>query len=412
MKRYVFVIGLLTVLAFAGCKDKKEEIPIAVNSSSQLEDEDPSDELDEQLPGEDVPDYDIDLPDKLSSFTIAIWGESYKIPMTYEEFTALGWVYKGDETTKLGAESYVENEKFEQEGNILYVDLMNPNTENSQISQCYIAGIHVDAAGAEGQGIYINLPGKIVFQKSTEEEVTAAYGSPIDRYEEGKSILLTYEYGMNSQVKFSFDEETKVMMGIDIRNFRNPEGEEELENVSDAITPEVEAYLPPEFEGVLLQDFVVRYDGAYYRLPAPVSAFLDSGWELDKDGSDEAVKSGKYGYATLLKNKQKIYAVVYNYGTDATTIRNCFVTTLYGDLDTTKIQITVAGGITLGMGEEEFLQKAAEQPYEKTEDVDNGYDIYTFYVNEGKLDYTQITIDQVLHIVRQIKVVHNKDAVE
>lgn len=412
MKRYVFVIGLLTVLAFAGCKDKKEEIPIAVNSSSQLEDEDPSDELDEQLPGEDVPDYDINLPDKLSSFTIAIWGETYKIPMTYEEFTALGWVYKGDETTKLGAESYVENEKFEQEGNVLYVDLMNPNTENSQISQCYIAGIHVDAAAAEGQGIYINLPGRIVFQKSTEEEVTAAYGSPIDRYEEGRSILLTYEYGMNSQVKFSFDEETKVMMGIDIRNFRNPEGEEELENVSDAITPEVEAYHPPEFEGVLLQDFVIRYDGAYYRLPAPVSAFLDNGWELDKDGSDEAVKSGKYGYATLLKNKQKIYAVVYNYGTDATTIRNCFVTTLYGDLDTTKIQITVAGGITLGMGEEEFLQKAAEQPYEKTEDVDNGYDIYTFYVSEGKLDYTQITVDQVLHIVRQIKVVHNKEAVQ
>lgn len=412
MKRYVFVIGLLTVLAFAGCKDKKEEIPIAVNSSSQLDDEDPSDELDEQLPGEDVPDYDIDLPEKLSSFTIAIWGETYKIPMTYEEFTALGWVYKGDATTKLGAESYVENEKFEQEGNVLYADLMNPNTENSQISQCYIAGIHVDAAAAEGQGIYINLPGKIVFQKSTEEEVTAAYGSPIDRYEEGKSILLTYEYGMNSQVKFSFDEETKAMMGIDIRNFRNPEGEEELENVSDAVTPEVEAYHPPEFEGVLLQDFVIRYDGAYYRLPAPVSAFLDNGWELDKDGSDEAVKSGKYGYATLLKNEQKIYAVVYNYGTDATTIKNCFVTTLYGDLDTTKIQITVAGGITLGMGEEEFLQKAAEQPYEKTEDVDNGYDIYTFYVSEGKLDYTQITVDQVLHIVRQIKVVHNKDAVQ
>ena len=88
------------------------------------------------------------------------------------------------------------------------------------------------------------------------------------------------------------------------------------------------------------------------------------------------------------------------------------MTTLYGDLDTTKIQITVAGGITLGMGEEEFLQKAAEQPYEKTEDVDNGYDIYTFYVSEGKLDYTQITVDQVLHIVRQIKVVHNKDAVQ
>ena len=412
MKRYVFVIGMLTVLALAGCKDNKEEIPIATNSSSQLDDEDPTDELEDELPGEDIPDYSVDLPEKLSSFTIAIWGEVYKIPISYEEFTALGWTYKGKETAQLGPESYVENEQFEQEGNVVYVDLMNLDTESQPVSQCYIAGIHVDASSAESQGIHINLPGGIVFQKSTEEEVIAAYGSPIDRYEEGKSILLTYEYGMNSRVKLSFDEETGVLMEISLQNFRNPEGEEDLENVSDAITPEVEAYKLPEAEGILLQDFIVQYDGVLYQLPAPVSCFLDHGWTLDEDGSDEAVKSGKYGYATLVRNEQKIYAVVYNYGTEATTIKNCFVTTLYGDLDTTKIQISIAGGITLGMREEEFLERVGDQKYEKTEDKDNGYDIYTFYIDDEQLDYTQVTVDKVLHLVRQIKVVHNQDAVE
>lgn len=411
MKRCLFVISLITVLALAGCKDKKEEIPIATNSSSHLEDEDPTDELKEELPGEDIPDYDVKLPEKLSSFTIAIWGEVYKIPISYEDFTALGWTYKGKETVQLGPESYVENEQFEQEGNKLTVDLMNLDTESQPVSNCYVAGIHVNAASAEGQGIHINLPGGIVFQKSTEDDVITAYGSPIDRYEEGKSILLTYEYGMNSRVKMSFDEESGVMMGLSIQNFRNPEGEEELKNVSDAVTPEVEAYETPEAEGALLQEFIVRYDGVLYRLPAPVSSFTNNGWEVDQDGSDEAVKPGKYGYATLLNKGQKIYAVVYNYGTEATTIKNCFVTTLYGDLDSTKVQISVAGGITLGMGEDAFLEKAGDQKYEKTEDTDNGYDIYTFYIDDEKLDFTEVTIDRVLHLVRQIKVVHNQDEV-
>ena len=172
------------------------------------------------------------------------------------------------------------------------------------------------------------------------------------------------------------------------------------------------AYIAPETEGNQLQEFIVLYDGAYYKLPAPVSSFTANGWQINKEESDAAVKNGKYGYVTLEKAGQKLYAIVHNYGKDATTIRNCFVTTLYGDLDTTKVPITVAGGITLGMDEERFLSAAEGQTYEKTEDTDNKYDIYTFYAGEGHLDYTQVTIDQVLHLVRQIKVVHNQETAE
>ena len=64
------------------------------------------------------------------------------------------------------------------------------------------------------------------------------------------------------------------------------------------------------------------------------------------------------------------------------------------------------------MDEERFLSAAEGQTYEKTEDTDNKYDIYTFYAGEGHLDYTQVTIDQVLHLVRQIKVVHNQETAE
>ena len=115
MKRYAWGLCLIAALAMTGCEEKKEEIPIGTNSSSLLEDEEPADELDEEFPGEDIPDYQVELPEEMSSFTIAIWGEVYKMPVSYEDFISLGWEYDGDDTVTVGAETYLENEKFEQE---------------------------------------------------------------------------------------------------------------------------------------------------------------------------------------------------------------------------------------------------------------------------------------------------------
>ena len=92
MKRYAWGLCLIAALAMTGCEEKKEEIPIGTNSSSLLEDEEPADELDEEFPGEDIPDYQVELPEEMSSFTIAIWGEVYKMPVSYEDFISLGSV--------------------------------------------------------------------------------------------------------------------------------------------------------------------------------------------------------------------------------------------------------------------------------------------------------------------------------
>lgn len=56
------------------------------------------------------------------------------------------------------------------------------------------------------------------------------------------------------------------------------------------------------------------------------------------------------------------------------------------------------------------MNLAGEQKYEKTENEDKEYDVYTFYLGENKADYTQISLDQTLKIVREISVVHNQDA--
>ena len=89
-------------------------------------------------------------------------------------------------------------------------------------------------------------------------------------------------------------------------------------------------------------------------------------------------------------------------------MRNCFVTSLYGDLDTTKIPISITNGITLGTSESNFLAKAGDAKSEKTEKENSNLTLYTFYSDDEKLDYTEIGIDNDLKLVRSIKVVHNQ----
>ena len=135
---------------------------------------------------------------------------------------------------------------------------------------------------------------------------------------------------------------------------------------------------------------------------------LDHDWTVNTKESDTAVLNGKYGYVTLEKGGQKLYCTVHNYGAEATTVRNCFVTSLYGDLDTTKIPISITNGITLGTSESDFLAKAGDAKSEKTEKEDSNLTLYTFYSDDEKLDYTEIGIDNDLKLVRSIKVVHNQ----
>ncbi|MGN0315230.1 MAG: hypothetical protein ACI4EG_10640 [Fusicatenibacter sp.] len=409
-KTWILILSLvLAVPGITSCQKQEEDIPITTISQS-TEDEDPEDNLEEEL-GDEIPEYDVELPEELGSFELAIWGELYTIPESYEHFVNKGWVYQGDEERQINPESYSEDEVFEMDGNTITVDVMNPDTTKKAVWECMIGGIHIDTNTAGGQSIYVNLPGGIVMQESLAEEVEDAYGLPKDRYETENCLQLTYEFGLYQTVTLGFDTDTETLVTLDMQNFRTKAGEEELENVSDAVTPEVEAYAAPETDSETINDFIVRYDGVLYRLPTPVSQLIEHGWTVNETESDRAVRNGKYGYVTLEKDGQKLYATVHNYGQEPTTVRNCFVTALYGDLDTTKVPIVITGGITLGTREEEFRNIVGDAKYEKKEDADNKVTYYTFYTDEKQLDYTQVSIDDALHLVRSIRVVHNQEEI-
>ena len=240
------------------------------------------------------------------------------------------------------------------------------------------------------------------------EDVESIYGSPKDRYEADTSVQFTYEYGLYQTITLGFNNETGILYSLDMQNFTTTADAEALDGVSDATTPEVEAYQAPEADSSEINDWTVRFDDVLYHLPVPVSELLDHDWTINTKESDTAVLNGKYGYVTLEKGGQKLYCTVHNYGAEATTVRNCFVTSLYGDLDTTKIPISITNGITLGTSESDFLAKAGDAKSEKAEKEDSNLTLYTFYSDDEKLDYTEVGIDNDLKLVRSIKVVHNQ----
>lgn len=405
--KHVLVV-LLAGLLLAGCSSKKEEKPLSDNPLPADDNESlvmDGDNTDTPPNGEEVPQYDVELPDELSSFSFSLWGEKYTLPMKATDFTALGWVSDGLDQMQIQPQSYIEDVTFSQADQEISADLVNMTDQVLTADQCFVGGIAVNASGKTAD-LYMELPGDIVLRVATEADVREAYGAPRDRYEEGNTVSCTYTFGVNREAVLGFTD--NVLTTVDLRDYTNPGGEESLEGAEQGTTPEVEAYQPPEQLSEELNDFTVLYAGSLYRLPAPVAAFEDNGWELNTEESDEAVPAGEFGYATLEKDGQKLYTVVYNYGQGPTVSSNCFVTSVSGDMDTVKVPITVAGNISLGTSLEEFELFADGKDYEKSEDEDAGAVTYTFYADGSEQNYTEITVDRALGMVRGIQAVCNR----
>ena len=195
MKKYRWVLTAVFaafLVGTSGCGKKTETIPITTISQS-TDDDDPEDNLAASGDSDEIPEYDVDLSKNLNSFQLAIWGDTYEIPESYADFTALGWVYSGDDTKEIQPESFSEGESFEKDGNQITVDIANPDTTAKPVAECLIGGIHIDTSTAEGQNIYVGLPNGVTLQQSLMEDVESIYGAPKDRYEADTSVQFTYE---------------------------------------------------------------------------------------------------------------------------------------------------------------------------------------------------------------------------
>jgi len=155
--------------------------------------------------------------------------------------------------------------------------------------------------------------------------------------------------------------------------------------VGGDVTEEASAYKAPAELGDDLFSGIVQYGDALYQLPAPVSEFVNNGWTIQPENSDEKLAASDTGWVTLMKDNQIYKASVKNYGKSQTTINNCFVVTIESS-ENVKIALTIQKGISVGISEEDLLRALEGIDYDCEES--ELYHAYEFQVGDNTLsDY-------------------------
>ena len=206
--------------------------------------------------------------------------------------------------------------------------------------------------------------------KSSLEDIKAAYGDSIDTYEGDLYTQYTYSKDYYEEIRLSVYKDDNTLKEIDLRNYVEPEGFDKG-SVSDEVPEIVSSYTAPtELSDDILAP-QVEYCGDLYSLPAPVSAFLANGWEL-QDVADDAYVAGRdLEFVDMMKNNQSVHFSVYNFTQNATSIENCFVRDLeIGSYDSEALTLKLSGGYTLGAKKADLIAAAEAKGYEYAEDGD------------------------------------------
>ena len=312
------------------------------------------------------------------SFQVEYAGKLIQLPMTYDEFTALGWTLSENDSpdTMVPTGSYAMV-TFNNGEVSAYVNVINFGINEAAVKDCLVAGIKLDMSWGDTDltATPVNLPGGISMGVSNIDDIKAAYGEPSDVYDGDLYTKLTYEKDSYEKVELYVYKETNTLLQTDIRNFKEPENFDKG-SVSTEVPEIVTNYQAPAALGSDFMDPEVEFMGNLYRLPAPVSVFLENGWEMKDVAEDAFVEGGGVEFIEMMKENQTVRFSVHNLTENATSIENCFVTELsFGAYDPEVLALKLSEDITLGADKSELIAKAGERGY-LYEDSDNYLTIY------------------------------------
>lgn len=313
-----------------------------------------------------------ELGDDIYSFSMEFDGQTMKFPMTYQEFTDMGWELSSSEDpdTKVSTNSYGML-TFNKGASSVYADVINLGINEVGLEDCLIGGISVDGSyDVDLTAVSVKLPGDIELGKATLDDIKAAYGEPSDTYEGDLYTKLTYQKDSYQEVELSVFKDDNTLKEVDMRNFEEPE-DYDKGTVSDEVPDIVTSYEAPTALGDDMMDTAVEYMGDLYSLPAPVSAFTANGWEIQDAEDTPYVEGGGIAFIDMMKNNQSIHFSVYNETENATALENCFVRELsFATYDPESIEMKLSGDITLGADKAELIKMADEKGYISEENDD------------------------------------------
>lgn len=274
------------------------------------------------------PVEEIKLSDNLFDFTFELEGVVYQLPCKLDAFTKNGWAisssgYSGD--TKIPGNSY-ESFTMARDGKEITVYSYNPSGNMKAIKDCKVGGIASE--------VYTKT--NLVLSKgialgANEDAVRAAYGAPGQLNTGTSSKALLYLAGKDTTyncVKFYFYDDHQYS-SVEIKNFVETEEDKTVTNPERPAF--LDSYKAPAAFGSGLTSGVVKIEGAFYQLPAPVSAFLNNGWQIIQQSGD--LVAGDSDYITVQKDGKNLILYIVNMAEYQTVAENCVVYKLSVDSD-------------------------------------------------------------------------------
>lgn len=286
------------------------------------------------------------LADDLYSFQVMLNGQVYSLPCSYSQLAAAGWApSEGYSLTLNPNQSALERVSMGAQS--IYIRFVNTAMDVLSYQDCNVGGLIVEDTDALN-GVQIIMP-KGITLGSSYDEVVAAYGSPSRENTTEMTIFMDYRSDTYAEVSFKLDAATRAVKSIDVKNYFGATAAAsaaETAPASVAAPASLAQYQAPVQMGENWEDFVVRYGGALYHLPAPIQSFLDNGWVLQSDGSQTvAAKRSAVGVELRLDN-QVLRTSVRNYDSVGQPVSNCYVTELKSSIYGPSVALELPQGIS------------------------------------------------------------------
>lgn len=372
-------------------KPVREEAPAETQSAEETVAETESEE-ESITESKTAPIAAADLSDDIYSYQVAYNGVVMEFPMWYSDFAAMGWEMDDDDVDTLEPYQYTFSTRFiDADGNKIYARLANMRHDVLPYTDCLVVGFSVDEYDLDKTGATISIPGGLAYNVATRAEAEALYGTPSFVYEGDMYDKLSYEEDTYNEYHIYFDKEKGTLEKVELLNIKELEGGPEEAEVSSEVPEVVTKYQAPKELGDEPLSFNVDYAGDLYTLPAPVSVFLENGWEIIENDTTQTVAGRSTGWISIRKDNQKMRSMVKNYADKKTTIENCFIISVKAGTQYAPIvDLKLPGGFYVGMPTAEFEKLIAN--YKNVEVVDN--DSYTYYCIGEILERIEFNVDE------------------
>lgn len=281
----------------------------------------------------------MELGEDVFAFRLEVAGRVFALPGPLAEWLDAGWA------AQVRADVLAPGEGAELElvmdGRRVVVRLEGGTQVALPLADCAV----VEVRAAEEDGPEILLPGGLGYG-TARQAVLAACGVADEEAED--SGALQYSVGRRAGLLFAFDGGEWVRAVTVWNRVARPQAPG-----AETLPAEVLAYRAPAEMASDWRDFVVRYGGDLYALPAPVAAFLENGWALRDTGSVPA--GGWMMRVCLEKGTQVLRTTLYNTSGAEQPLEGCFVTMVESAPVSARIPLELADGLHQDSSLEEIV---------------------------------------------------------